>query len=190
MIGRVIFLTHGDVDVDAHILVQEWRLNDTGRRRHNAFAQDPVLNEVTAVYSSSERKAREGAQPVAKRFGLEHQIHEGLCENDRSATGYLPESEFWPVVEAFFAKPDVSTRGWETARDAQARVLKTVHCVVAEEEAGDVLMVSHGGVSTLLRCALLRKEISRDEGQPHANGDCWFSFDRAMQGAPSDWKVI
>ena len=176
MSGRVIFLTHADVLIDPAVPVPDWGLNDAGRARHEAFAQDSVLDQVSAIYSSTERKAREGATPVAERLGLKVAERTAFGENDRSATGYLPEAEFWPVVKAFFAEPDVSTRGWETARDAQTRISGAVRSAAQEAPEGDVLILAHGGVGNLLRCALLRQEITQDEAQPHPKGGCWFAF--------------
>lgn len=190
MTGKVIFLTHADVVIDPDVPVPDWGLNETGQARHRDFAQTADLSEVAAVYSSTERKAHEGAAPVAARLGLEVRRREALGENDRSATGFLPPEAFWPVVEAFFAEPDVSTRGWETARDAQSRILDATKDAIAEAPAGDLVIVSHGGVSNLLRCALLGKEISREEDQPHPKGGCWFTFPRAMDAPPTEWSAI
>lgn len=190
MSGQVIFLTHADVVVNPDVPVPDWGLNETGHARHAAFAQDAVLDRVAAIYSSTERKAREGAAPMARRFGLQVAERKALGENDRSATGYLPEAEFWPVVTAFFAKPDVSTRGWETARHAQSRILGAVRTVAQEAPEGDVLIVAHGGVGNLLRCALLEEDITQDEAQPHPKGGCWFAFPRSMDAAPTEWRSI
>ncbi len=190
MSGRVMLLTHAEVVVDPDTIVPDWRLNAVGQERHRRFATQPILDGVTAVYSSTERKAHEGAAFVAERLGHEVQTRAELSENDRSSTGFLPEDEFWPVVQVFFAKPDVSTRGWETARAAQSRFVNAVRDVLTEAPEGNTLIVAHGGVATLLRCYLLDKDITKAEGQPHAGGGCWFSFPRGMDSAPTEWKVI
>lgn len=190
MSGKVLFITHADVEIDPDVLVPDWGLNATGRARHADFAQGADLWGVTSVYASTERKAREGAAPIAEKLGLPLQTREALGENDRSATGFLPPEEFWPVVEAFFAEPEVSTRGWETAKGAQDRILSAVKEAIAEAAEGDIVIVSHGGVSNLLRCALRGQPISRAEDQPHPKGGCWFSFPRDMRAAPTDWNTI
>lgn len=191
MSGTVIFLTHAEVEIDPSVPVPDWGLNAAGRARHARFATDPALQGVAAIYASTERKAVEGAATVAEARGLPVQQDEALGENDRSATGYLPPEDFWPVVADFFAAPDVSTRGWETARAAQARIVGAVQKVVATAPAtGDVLIVSHGGVGTLLRCHLAGREITRDEGQPHPGGGCWFDFGRAMDAPATAWSAI
>ena len=190
MSDQVIFLTHADVVIDPEVPVPDWGLNETGHARHKAFAQTADLSAVTSVYASAEQKAREGAAPIAKALDLPLHTRDALGENDRSATGFLPPEEFWPVVEAFFAEPEVSTRGWETAKGAQNRILGAVKDTIAEAPAGDIVIVSHGGVSNLLRCALLDHPISRAEDQPHPKGGCWFTFPRSLNAAPTDWRTI
>ncbi|MEM1385609.1 MAG: histidine phosphatase family protein [Pseudomonadota bacterium] len=187
----VIFLTHAEVEIDPAVPVPAWGLNAVGRARHNRFASDAVLNDVGAVFSSTERKAVEGATPVAEARDVPLRQLGSLGENDRSATGYLPPEEFWPVVAQFFTDPETSVRGWETARAAQNRIVSGVQTAVeAAPEEGDILIVSHGGVGTLLHCHLTGQEITKDAGQPHSGGGCWFRFGRDLAGPPTDWSVI
>ena len=187
----VIFLTHAEVEIDPAVAVPEWGLNAVGRARHRRFASDAVLNDVSAVFSSTERKAVEGATPVAVARNLPLIQHDRLGENDRSATGYLPPEEFWPVVAQFFATPEASARGWETARGAQERIVSGLRDVLdTAPAAGDILIVAHGGVGALLRCHLNDHEITQDAGQPHPGGGCWFRFGREMAGPTTQWRTI
>lgn len=190
MTGDVIILTHADVVVDPNVPVPEWGLNDTGLERHARFASNTALDDVAAIYVSTERKAREGAAPIASRLGLNAQLRSGLGENDRSATGFLPEDEFWPIVKTFFAEPDRSVRGWETAYDAQSRIVTALRAILSEAPNGDIAVVTHGGVATLLRCHLKQIDITQTEGQPHPKGGCWYAFPRRMDAAPTDWNAI
>lgn len=190
MNGQVIFLTHAEVEIDPEVPVPDWPLSSVGRVRHEWFARDPVFGDVRSIYASAEQKARDAAAISSAELGLPVSERVELGENDRSATGYLPPAEFWPVVDQFFADPDQSTRGWETARNAQLRITRATQSVVDDAPPGDVLIVAHGGVGTLLRCRLLGREITKSEGQPHAGGGCWFAFDRAMSGAPTQWRAI
>lgn len=190
MSGTVTFLTHAEVVIDPDVAITDWGLNAVGHARHASFARDPVLSAVTSIHTSEEQKAIDGAAHVAKATGLVAQQHPGLGENDRSATGFLPPDEFWPVVAQFFAAPDTSVRGWETARAAQTRIVTSVRDVLHAAPAGDLLIVSHGGVATLLRCHLLRCDITQSEGGPHPGGGNWFAFDRDMTQPPSAWRTI
>ena len=108
-----------------------------------------------------------------------------LGEIDRSATGYLPLDEFEVVVDAFFADPGRSVRGWERAVDAQARI---VHAVRRVSGDGDVTIVSHGAVGALLLADLLRAPISRALDQPGMGSV--FTFDPAAWRATSGWTRV
>ena len=105
------------------------------------------MGRLGSVFSSAERKATDAASLVADRFGLSPVVIAGLGENDRSATGYLPKTEFEAIADAFFARPENSVRGWERAIDAQRRIIAAMDRVIAQApEQGDVAVVSHGGV--------------------------------------------
>lgn len=164
---RLIFVTHPEVVIDPAVPVPRWRLNDVGTARMRAFADGPVLSDVSAVWASAEAKAIEAAGIVAARFGLPVQVEEALGENDRSATGYLAPPEFEATADAFFASPDESVRGWERARDAQARIVAAVDRVRAGA-AGTCVVVAHGAVGALLLCRLMRVPISRAHDQSGA----------------------
>ncbi|HEX8375764.1 MAG TPA: histidine phosphatase family protein, partial [Geminicoccaceae bacterium] len=126
---------------------------------------------------------------LAAAFGLPVGVHHGLGENDRSATGFLPPAEFERVADAFFAHPAASVRGWERAVDAQARVVAATDEILAAcRDAGDVALVAHGGVGTLLLCHLLSEPISRARDQP-AQGHV-FAFDVVTRRVLHAWRPI
>ena len=91
-----------------------------------------------------------GRRPLHGTLRLSPLVIEGLGENDRSATGYRPRHEFEEVADALFAHPDESVRGWEGAVDAQSRIVDLVkRAIAAAPSAGNVAIVSRGGVGTL-----------------------------------------
>lgn len=187
---RIIFVTHAQVKIDPDRPVPDWPLNDQGRARHTAFSDHPVLNGVGAIYCSDERKAQDGAAIHGARLGLVPRVVSSLGENDRSSTGYLPQVAFEAVANAFFANPDSQVRGWESARAAQARIVATVRTLAELASGpGDILIVSHGAVGTLLRCACLGRPISRSEDQP-AGGGCYFVVRLPDWTTDPDWQVI
>jgi len=96
----------------------------------HAITTRPWVRRVRHIFASSERKARDAAQILADGLGLGgYSVIANLGENDRTATGFLAKGEFAATVDAFFAQPQQSVRGWESAADAQARI------VVAVEQA-------------------------------------------------------
>ena len=114
-----------------------------------------------------------------------------LCENDRSATGYLSRAEFEATADLFFAHPEESVRGWERAVGAQLRIVNAVGRVVAEVSGhGDVAIVSHDGVGALLLCHLKKVPISRAEDQPGSGEGCVYSFDLGTRELLSGWRPI
>lgn len=172
--ASLIFITHPEVVVDAQIPVTEWGLNDKGRARASRFSSSPVLANVTALWASAEVKAKDTAQILGRALGLSVLTHEGLGENDRTATGFIPPDQFEKAADAFFSKPETSFKGWERAVDAQARIQKPVSEIISEHEGGDVAIVSHGAVGTLLYCALAGFTIDRVHDQP-SQGHYWIA---------------
>jgi broad specificity phosphatase PhoE len=186
----IYFITHPDVEIDPAIPVPEWRLSTRGRKRMHSLLNQPWVRHLSAVWCSTERKANDGAEIIANAIGKVPLHLATLGENDRSATGYLPKAEFEAAADAFFAQSHDSVRGWETAIDAQRRIIEAVAIVAAASPRGDVAIVSHGGVGALLLCWLKACPISRAEDQPSGNGGHYFCFDRHEYTLKHGWTSI
>jgi broad specificity phosphatase PhoE len=188
-VSAVYFITHPDVVIDPVVPVQEWRLSERGRARMRAMLRQDWMPWLRAIYCSTERKAIEGAAILAESLGLAYSAIPELGENDRSSTGYLAPREFATVVAEFFGKPDESVRGWESAVDAQTRIVKATTSILREAPSdGDVAIVAHGGVGTLLLCHLTNLPISQDQDQPATNGGNYFAFDRTTFHPIHGWR--
>lgn len=175
----VLFITHPEVTIDPNVPVPEWSLSPLGRRRMGLFCEHRFAGRISRAFASTETKARDGAQVLAERLGLEVEIDADLGENDRSATGYLPRPEFLQVARQFFAEPERSVRGWERAVDAQHRIVRAVHRIAERNVTEDVAIVSHGGVGTLLMCHVLNHPISLALKPPAPEGGSYFALDAA-----------
>ncbi|UQX87711.1 phosphoglycerate mutase family protein [Jatrophihabitans telluris] len=179
---RVYFLTHPEVGLDPELPVPEWGLTERGRERAGLVAGS--LSGVGRLVSSPEVKAEQAARIIGRSLRLEVTLVGGLAEIDRSTTGYLPEPEFWANYQDFLARPAVSAKGWETALDAQRRVVATVGDLVTDADAdapgGALVVMSHGGVGALLLAKLSGTPIERLADQP-GQGSC-FSFDTGPDG--------
>ncbi|GAA3335243.1 histidine phosphatase family protein [Curtobacterium albidum] len=181
------FLTHAEVVVDPEVPIESWGLSAAGRRRAAAAHRLAWSPDVGRIVSSAERKAEETATVLARAVGSgpDVQVEPALGEIDRSATGYLPPAEFEAVVDAFFARPDESVRGWERAVDAQARIVAAVRALT---RTGDVTVVSHGAVGALLLADLRGVPISRALDQPGMGSV--FTFDPRRWRACSEWARV
>ena len=189
--ASIYFITHPEVVIDPKVPVPDWPLSTAGMRRMHLAAERPWLAGVRSIFTSTERKAMDAAGLLAGKLGISPVAIEGLGENDRSATGYLPRTEFEAVADEFFAQPDVSVRGWERAADAQRRIVRAVERAVSLASTdGDVAIVSHGGVGALLLCHLKGVPISRDADQPDGGGGNVYSFCKASHQLLSGWRRI
>ncbi|GAA3338592.1 histidine phosphatase family protein [Curtobacterium pusillum] len=182
------FLTHAEVVVEPARPIESWGLSDAGRSRAARAVDVARHPEVRRIVSSEERKAVETAAVLGTATGIVPTTHGALGEIDRSATGYLPFEEFEGVVDAFFSAPEESVRGWERAVDAQARIVEAVRRLTADDDAGDVTIVSHGAVGALLLADLRGVPISRALDQPGMGSV--FAFDPRTWRATSDWRRV
>jgi broad specificity phosphatase PhoE len=187
--STVRYLTHPEVNIDPAIPVPAWGLSKIGRARAAAVGSTRHLSHTTQIICSGERKAIETAEIIAGKLNLSVEVREAMHENDRTATGFLVADEFQAVADRFFAQPDMSVRGWERAIDAQSRIVREVEYVLARDEPGDILLVGHGGVGTLLYCHYLGVAIDRAYDQP-AGGGCFFAFTKESRLVQHSWRPI
>ncbi|QPC86126.1 histidine phosphatase family protein [Mesorhizobium sp. NBSH29] len=187
MIG--FYLTHPQVNIDPSIPVPDWSLSDLGRERLAAVTGRPWVASLAAIFSSAERKALESAAILVQQAGCEITTDAKMGENDREATGFLPPDRFEKAADWFFAHPDESYRGWETARHAQNRIVERVESALQHHSAGDIAFVGHGGVGTLLKCHLGGFQVSRSQDQ-HAGGGCIFAFSLSQRRLLCDWTQV
>ncbi len=184
------YLTHPQILMDPTKPVPNWSLNDIGKRCVAALAASGSLAGTRHVISSAETKAVETATPLAHALGCRLEIREEMHENDRSATGFLPPDEFENVANQFFAHPEESVRGWETAKAAQNRIVAEVEECLGMCNTGDILFVGHGGVGTLLFCHLSGFPISREFDQGPGGGGCYFEFEGPRGNPKSQWQAL
>ena len=171
MARTLYFISHPDVIISASQPVTQWPLSDLGRSRMKELLRSQWIDDLTAVYCSTEQKAVDGAKILGEHLGVAYQPLEALGENDRSSTGFLAADEFERTADEFFAKPSRSVRGWETAVDAQSRIVDAVRYIDGSDTTlGDIAIVSHGAVGTLLYCHVTGKTIDRRWDQPGRGG--------------------
>ncbi len=186
---RIYYITHPQIQLDPDVPVPDWRLSALGRARTHAMLAQPWIRSLTRLVASAERKAIETADILTAHLGLELELRPAMHENDRSATGYLPPPEFALVADLFFANPTQSVRGWERAIDAQHRIVSEVEDILAMPTSGNIALIGHGGVGTLLMLALAGEAISRAADQPDGGGN-YFAFDQTTRKLLHRWTAI
>ena len=180
------YVSHPEVAIDPAVPVPSWGLNATGRARTIAMLTQPWIGDVGRLICSDEQKALDTAEIVGAHLGLAPEVRPRTHENERS--GYLPPDEFEATAAQFFAHPTESIRGWERAVDAQARIVEALRDVIDGDTDGDVMVVGHGGVGTLLQCWLAGLDIDTRHDQRAAGNH--FSYDRTRRRLVHGWVPI
>lgn len=185
-----LYITHPQVKIDPAIPVPRWGLSDIGRDRAHSAAAKSWARDLRRIIASDETKAIETAELLAAAAGVTIEILEGMHENDRTATGFLPPPEFEAAADWFFANPEKSFKGWERAVDAQNRIADAVDRVLKSHDIRDpIAFVGHGGVGTLLKCHLQGEPVSRAHDQPGGGGNL-YCFTLADRRVSCDWTAI
>ena len=187
----VYFITHPDVVIDPEVHVPQWSLSQRGKERMKELLAKSWIPTIGSVYSSTEQKAMDGAKILAEHLALEYEMVKELGEIDRSSTRYLPHDQLAAAASKFFAYPDRSILGWETAHAAQQRIVKAVdHLVEKDKDRRNIAIVSHGAVATLYLCHLKECKISGKEEQPGANGGSYYCFEAKSKSLVHGWQQI
>lgn len=189
--STIYFITHSDVFIDANTSITEWSLCERGVKRFQKMLRLDWVKSIAGIYCSTENKAIEGAVILSDFLQLPINTMQELGENDRSSTGYLPALEFEAVANQFFSHPTLSVRGWETAQDAQSRIIAVIHKIVEQNQGNlPLAIVSHGAVGTLLLCHLNGWPIARAHDQPGSGGGNYFSFESDSYKVNHGWCAI
>ena len=130
-------------------------LNDTGRRQAHELAELAVRHEFVALYSSPLARARDTAEIVGARIGLEPRVDDRLKESDTGTWSGRFKDDIAredPVNWAAFheAGEDFRFPGGESLGEQQERVIAAL-VDITQRMRLPALVVCHRGV---IRCAL------------------------------------
>lgn len=156
----VLLARHGQTDDNVEPLrFQGWRdtpLNDTGRRQAAELAERMTGEGIVALWSSDLDRARETAQIVGARIGLEPRVDRRLREASRGDwEGRLFEdvARDEPAAYAEWRNAPQSWRfpGGESLLEQQQRVSACIEDIRAAGEL-PALAVAHGGSIRVMLC--------------------------------------
>lgn len=157
----ILLARHGETDDNIEpIRIQGRRdtpLNDTGRAQAADLAERVAGEDIASLWSSQLSRARETAEIVGARLGLEPVIDDRLAEGDR---GEL-EGRYWrdvaredPELYAAWRRAGETFRfpGGESLREQMDRTLAALADVRATGPL-PALVVAHGGSIRVVRCS-------------------------------------
>ena len=189
-----LYISHPEVDISPHIPVGQWTLSSKGKMRAHDFAKRHLIPHGTPIFSSTETKAMELARILAAVTNSKIVFKNRLAENDRSATGFLPPEQFEQHVKKLFAYPNKSVAGWETACDAQSRIVAAIQEILkAHDNNKPIIFTGHGCVGTLLKCHFAGSPIAQSQDQREMadiGGGNIFAFDLAQKNLLCDWTPM
>jgi alpha-ribazole phosphatase len=164
---RLYLVRHGEVVRDKPNTYNGHRdveLTPTGIEQLERVADRLASARIRAVYSSTLRRSRRGAEQIAKRHGLSvvsypelREKHFGVWEG----LTYGEVAERFPEAWARWLAdpPSVRPTGGETYDEMRDRVLKALAGILASHPEEAVALVAHGGVNRAILCHALGLDL-------------------------------
>jgi broad specificity phosphatase PhoE len=147
-----IFLArHGESDWNVQKRFQghsDRPLTERGREQAHALADLVGSEKIDAVYTSPLRRARETAEIVAARAGLEAVALPELREVDTGSWSGLSRADVEVRFPEGFARWRSGGSGWEDGESYEEmaeRVIGALRKIAEHHPDGRVLVISHGG---------------------------------------------
>lgn len=186
MTTRICFIRHGETDWNVEKRIQgqiDIPLNETGRAQALAMAFSAAHHSLDAIYSSDLMRARDTANMLAERRGLDVKIlpplrerHFGIFQGLTAAEGKVQQPE---AHARYLARdPDYDFVTGESMHSLAARVETAVQAMTQHHAGQTIAAVTHGGVLDILYRKATGKPLHapRDFNIPNCALN-WFSFD-------------
>ena len=172
----LVLIRHAQAaDRDAHGVLRlsgqvDLPLTQHGRGQADALRQlAPSLGPVDALYTSTLRRARETARPLAEALGVDVRRWRSLREISCGQLDGLSITEvrtnypdLWDANLAQ-ADDDFCWPGGETYRSFRRRVMRAVRRIIRTHPGGRVVIVTHAGVISQVLGTLADEPASRWE---------------------------
>ena len=133
-------------------------LSELGEAQAEALATSLAAEgtRFAALVCSDLERARHTAAALGRAIGLEPEAHTGLREMDVGEWSGRTHDDIranWGDVYDAIVAGDVDARppGGESRRELRARLVATLEPIAARHPAGDIAVVTHGGVVKAVR---------------------------------------
>lgn len=142
-------IRHPKTQPDPALPASEWWLNDEGRLQVQHLVAAPFWSRVSAVYTSSQYKAKTVGQAVYVAHAIPHTELPELDEAHRDR--WLRVEAYQAAQARFFSNPaDPPEPDWESAQQALARFRRgMMRALDATPPTDSLAVVAHATVLTL-----------------------------------------
>ncbi len=161
-----VFRYNGHIDVD---------VSPTGVRQIERAAQFLKELPISSVYCSDLKRAKKGAEAIAKHHGLSpkpygefREIKMGIWEGltfDEIQKGHPHE-----VEKKFSDFVHYRVPGGENLIDVQNRAISKLRQLIASNQGREIVLVGHGGVNMVILCDALDLDLDGFFRITQANG--------------------
>ena len=165
---KLLLVRHGETDWNRDGRWQggsDTRLNDVGREQAEALAER-LDGEIDVVYSSDLARARETAEIVAAKLGLEVRLDPRLRERGfgswEGLTTIEIEERFADAHRRWLAGEGAGADDAEAFEDFSARVEDFLSDVLRLHPGEEVLVISHGGSIRVIHALAAGVDYVRD----------------------------
>jgi probable phosphoglycerate mutase len=146
---EIILVRHAlPVRIELETGIADPELSAEGHDQSRKMASYLASEKIDAVYASPLRRARETAQPLIERLGIQYEICEGVAEFDRNSNEYVPIEELRATNDPRWQK--MMKGEWDETSDSpevfRDRVISSINELIERHPGEKVAVVCHGGV--------------------------------------------
>ncbi|MCH8919595.1 MAG: histidine phosphatase family protein [Chloroflexi bacterium] len=166
---HLFLVRHGETEHNRQSLAlgqEDVPLNETGLRQAEALGRALSGERLTVVYASPLVRASRTAEAIAKPYGLEVVIEDGLIEMDVGEMDGMPladlREKFPGLIERWLGPEGSNERmpGGERLIDVRERAGAALSAIVERHEGERVCLVSHNFVILSLLTRLMGLELA------------------------------
>ena len=175
---ELLLVRHGETDWNRDRRFQghaDQPLNETGREQAQALAHELSDEGIDIAYTSDLVRARETAEIIAARLGVDVVALRELREIDVGEWQGLT----WPEIEERYPAGAKSWQerghGWESGETYEQlgeRILAALRGIAANHPSGRVLIVGHGGTVRATRAYIEGLSVAASRRRSRAIGNC------------------